>query len=473
MERRDKLRIVAAFAIAIAIFTWLFCDRVEAQSAGTIHATSPPATSAPDAVSISNHSWSGEIDDARAGRGSIAIRFSSDGGTFVASFCCNMSNTGTIINFVQTSDQHATFVLHSSLFAGCDYSVTSFAADGQLKGSYQGCGNNSGSFDLVSNDLVPQIAQRAQSSTEPPSSPSPTPDATYAQAKPAKLRSNSASKRLCILTGTVKWDRTPRGIISDVELGAQVVEGPLKGARVTIIGGGATRQVETDAHGAFRIAAPVGPFTFEVQASGYVPERIPLTMDPSSFQITFATDPYQGSLNGDGIGISGVMRGSVCAEMDVELVPSRAPSAAEKAQIARIQQAQIARFQQAHPQIARIARSLKAVSLEATATAFPHVAERTWYSNLEAFNTTAASSGLSCQTMIRQANTMTSIPQLSSPRMFLVLATDAALCLRAVRVETPDGLPARIPKYYLVGACRITRATHENDGGYCAGVPVK
>jgi hypothetical protein len=228
--------------------------------------------------------------------------------------------------------------------------------------------------------------------------------------------------------------------------------------------------VETDAHGAFRIAAPVVSFTFEVQASGYVPERIPFTMDPSSFRITFATDPYHMSLNGDGIGVSGVMRGSVCADVDVELVPSRAPSAAEKAQIARIQQAQIARFWQTHPQIASF---LKVVSLKATATAFPHIAEQTWYSNLEAFNTTAASSRLSCQGMIGQWNNMISIPQLNTPRMFAVLASEAALCLRAVRMETPDDLPTRIPKYYLVGACRITRATHENDLGYCAGVPAK
>jgi len=466
LERKDKLRIVAAFAIAIAIFTSFFCDRVEAQSAGTIHAPSSSATSAPDAVSISNSSWSGEIDDARGGRGSITIRFSPDGGTFVASFCCNMSNTGTIINFAQTSDQHAEFVLHSSLFAGCDYSVTSYAADGHLKGSYQGCGNNSGSFDLVSNPVPQNVAQNqsgAALSAEPPSTSSPRPDATDAQARSAKLRSDSASKRLCMMTGNVEWDRTPNRIISDVPLDVQVVEGPLKGARVTVIGEGATRQVETDAHGVFRIAAPVGSFMFEVQASGYVPERIPFTMDPSSFRITFATNPALVTLNGDGIGVTGAVHGSVCAEVNVELVPTRAPSAAEKARIARIQQAQIAPFQRTQQQV----DSLKA-------TAFPHMAEHTWYSNLEAFNTTAASNGPSCQTMIRQANMMASYPAIATnPVGFQLLAVDAALCLRAVRMETPDELPARIPKYYFVGACRITRATHENDLGYCAGVPAK
>ena len=113
---------------------------------------SAPATSAPVAVSIKNRSWSGEIDDARGGRGSLTIHFSSVGGTFFASFCCGMSNRGTITNFVQASGGHATFSFHSSLDVGCDYSVTSYIGDGQLKGSYQGCGSNSGSFDLVSKE---------------------------------------------------------------------------------------------------------------------------------------------------------------------------------------------------------------------------------------------------------------------------------------------------------------------------------
>jgi hypothetical protein len=263
----------AAFAIAIAIATWFFCDRVEAQSAGTIYAPSPPATSATDAVSIRNRSWSGEIDDARGGRGLITIRFSSDVGTFVASFCCNMSNTGTIINFAQTSDQHATFVLHSSLWVGCDYSVTSYAADGHLKGSYQGCRNNSGSFDLVSSPAPQNVAQNQRiadvpvAQAEPPSTPSPRPEATYAQAKPAKLRSDSASKRLCILTGTVK---TKAGV-------------SIKNARAVLTSSLAEPWfTSTDSSGEYELIVASGEYKIEMQAPGYTSAQSAISLFQAS-----------------------------------------------------------------------------------------------------------------------------------------------------------------------------------------------
>ena len=189
-------------------------------------------TSAPDAVSINNRTWSGEIDDARGGRGSITVRFSSDGGTFVASFCCNMSNVGTITNFAQTSDGHATFVLHSSRQAGCDYSVTAFAEDGHLKGSYQGCGNNSGSFDLTSFNARSYQVQGV-----------------------ASVRvSQSSQSSSCTVTVTVKNN----------------FGHPIKGARLVLTSPGYLPQkVRTDTSGTSKFSAKPGAYNLSVQANGY------------------------------------------------------------------------------------------------------------------------------------------------------------------------------------------------------------
>ena len=83
--------------------------------------------------------------------------------------------------------------------------------------------------------------------------------------------------------------------------------------------------------------------------------------------------------------------------------------------------------------------------------------ESTYYSNLEAFQTTNASSGANCQEMLRTANMIASTPQLrrpaNVPRYFGTLALDAGMCLDDVRAETRDSLPARIPKSFLVIAC--------------------
>jgi hypothetical protein len=248
----------------------------------------------------------------------------------------------------------------------------------------------------------------------------------------------ASQSALCILIGSVEWDASPRGIEEGVPLAQQAVTGPLKAARVTLTGKSTNQVTQSDVRGAFRFTAPVGSYTIGVQASGYAPERHAITLEHG--------------LNGD----------PICLDDHIGLRSIGVDShltVAQKAKLARID-------------AAIASQNAAVVSLKATA--FPHVAERAWYSNLEAFNTTAASSGPNCQTMIRQANMMASHPSIAAnPVGFKLLAVDAALCLRVLRMETPDDLPARIPKYYLVGACRITRATHENDLGYCAGISAK
>jgi hypothetical protein len=78
-------------------------------------------------------------------------------------------------------------------------------------------------------------------------------------AKPVATPPRPAQRQpLCIIEGSVQH-------------GNQVV--PVKGARVTLTGESATQVTQTDAHGAFRLTAPVGSYTIEVHASGYTNQR--------------------------------------------------------------------------------------------------------------------------------------------------------------------------------------------------------
>lgn len=103
--------------------------------------------------------------------------------------------------------------------------------------------------------------------------------------------------------------------------------------------------------------------------------------------------------------------------------------------------------------------------------------ESQYYANLEAFETTAASRSSSCQTMIEQANAMSSNPQLrSSPAMTAALAIDSAQCLQSVRQETRDFLPTKIPRNLLMVSCQRIRAypvLANNVSHYCAVLQFK
>jgi len=117
----------------------------------------------------------------------------------------------------------------------------------------------------------------------------------------------------------------------------------------------------------------------------------------------------------------------------------------------------------------------------ATFTASARVAaladtESQYYANLEAFNTTAASRSPNCQTMIEQANAMSSNPQLRTPEMTTVLAIDSAQCLQNVRQETRDFLPTKIPRNLLMVSCQRIRAYPKlvkEASHYCAVLQFK
>jgi hypothetical protein len=119
----------------------------EATSASSASFETPSAATQ-EQIGLANHSWSGVINDARGGRGQIKLTFSNGNGSFTATFCCNMSNFGQITDLQQASNGVFTFVLVSARGPGCNYAVTSTMSNNRLQGSYSGCGNNGGTFDL-------------------------------------------------------------------------------------------------------------------------------------------------------------------------------------------------------------------------------------------------------------------------------------------------------------------------------------
>jgi hypothetical protein len=207
-------------------------------------------TSAPDAVSISSRSWSGEIDDASAGHGTLTIAFAPQGGTFRWINQDGYSHVGTIRDFARDDAPGATFILHLADAVACDYSVASHIEDGHLKGLYRGCGHNRGSFDLV-----------------------PSGDQDYAESNASAPRVQGVQSTSCTFTGKLLSQRS----------GA-----PIKYARVALKGADAAQvaQSETDVNGAYRFTiapavnpfAPVASYTLDFQASGYEPGNLPISV---------------------------------------------------------------------------------------------------------------------------------------------------------------------------------------------------
>lgn len=197
-----------------------------------------------------------------------------------------------------------------------------------------------------------------------------------------------------------------------------------KGVRVTLKGAGTTQVTYTDAHGWYRFTAPIGSYTLVFQAAGYASDRTTTTLEPAG-----GNDP-----------------GAICAFVGASLTPLRS--------------------------------SASTTTMQPPAPDIVHpLTESQYYSSLEAFKTTDASQSLSCQSMMQQANSINSIPQLRIPRMFTVLATEASLCLQAVRRETLDLLPTQIPRELLVAACRRSWAGDPTGfkgiSGYCAASQFK
>ena len=114
-------------------------------------------------------------------------------------------------------------------------------------------------------------------------------------------------------------------------------------------------------------------------------------------------------------------------------------------------------------------------------------AERAWYENLEAFQTTNASQGPQCQNMIFAVNQLSAYPtvnaqlqrikvnvlsghlshaqRLSFQGSISALAQQSSMCLYGVRKETHDKLPAIIPLQIHTLACKLAQAYPQPDAG--------
>ena len=204
------------------------------------------------------------------------MRFSSDGGTFVASFGDDMSSNGTVDNFAQSYGKYATFVLHSLRGSGCDYNVTSYLEDGHLKGTYRGCGDDSGIFDLSSG--IAGVAKQTSPTTADVAAALSTFGGRIAQKLPSVAAPESQSAP-CIITGTVDWDASNRDAEYDDPADRQFIGAPLRGAHVTLTNANTTQDVQTDEHGTFKITAPVGSYTINVRASGYTSDSQAVTIE--------------------------------------------------------------------------------------------------------------------------------------------------------------------------------------------------
>lgn len=121
---------------------------------------------------------------------------------------------------------------------------------------------------------------------------------------------------------------------------------------------------------------------------------------------------------------------------------------------------------------ALFALALVALSVAPAAAA---TSEAAFYADLAAFNSTNASEN-QCQTMIRYENNLKYTPVLGNSSDFLwSLVVATSWCLNAVRAETQDEMPARLPMVLNARACARYRSTAPNpppgmsdaSGQYC------
>lgn len=165
------------------------------------HASAQSVAPSATPISITENTWSGEVEDSPGGHGAMTINFSLGQFTMGNSL---FTRSGGILNFSQSSPDEATFTLRVHGTVGCEYSATARVADGHLKGSYSGCSITphkwGGTFDLV-----PVASPSPSPTPEPTAKPSPTPRPTREPTPtPAERRAMAASAALITTTSNAE-----------------------------------------------------------------------------------------------------------------------------------------------------------------------------------------------------------------------------------------------------------------------------
>jgi hypothetical protein len=129
-------------AVMIGAFTAMRCLLL----AVAIAVATTSASRADTSSSFANSRWHGSIRDTRAGRGVASLDFPD--GVFREIFAAaGVDGGGSIEQLRDGSGSSILFLMRSSSRASCVYTVKAqIGSDGDLSGTYQGCGN--GTFTL-------------------------------------------------------------------------------------------------------------------------------------------------------------------------------------------------------------------------------------------------------------------------------------------------------------------------------------